>query len=61
MTEDRLYADPELARFYDHDNRWGPEDAYVRALAQVRARVRDLGRGTGRCSTSRAQNPAAQR
>ncbi|WP_376098899.1 class I SAM-dependent methyltransferase [Roseomonas sp. CCTCC AB2023176] len=45
--EDRLYADPDLASFYDLDNQWRPSLDVCRRLARGRARVLDLGCGTG--------------
>ena len=46
-TEDRLYRDPELARFYDLDNQWGPDLDYCLRLATEARSVLDLGCGTG--------------
>ena len=47
MAEDRLYADPALARFYDRDNGWTADRAFCLGLAAGRRRVLDLGCGTG--------------
>lgn len=48
MTDDRLFADPELARFYDLDNRWGHDDSWCVRFAVGARTVLDLGCGTGR-------------
>ena len=45
--EDRLYSDPDLTRFYDPDNGWGPDLEFCRGLAQDAGSVLDLGCGTG--------------
>lgn len=45
--EDRLYRDPDLAQFYDLENRWGPDLDYCLRLAEDARSVLDLGCGTG--------------
>lgn len=50
-SKDRLYRDPELARCYDPDNRWGPGLDYYLALAKNAQSVLDLGCGTGLLAT----------
>lgn len=45
--EDRLYRDPDLAQFYDLENRWGPDLDYCLRLADDARSVLDLGCGTG--------------
>ena len=44
---DRLYRDPDLVRFYDVENGWGPDFDYCRRLAEAARAVLDLGCGTG--------------
>jgi SAM-dependent methyltransferase len=51
---DRLYHDQELVQFYDHDNVWGADDRFCLSLAEGRARILDLGCGTGRLATGLA-------
>lgn len=46
-TPDPLYHDPDLARFYDLDNRWGADFDYCLQLAADARSVLDLGCGTG--------------
>ena len=53
-TEDRLYRDPELARFYDLENRWGPDLDYCLRLATDARSVLDLGCGTGQLAATLA-------
>ena len=45
--EDRLYQDPELARFYDLENGFAADHAFCMQLAQNASSVLDLGCGTG--------------
>ncbi len=47
MTDDRLYTDAALARFYDLDNDWTEDRSFCLRLAQGCASVLDLGCGTG--------------
>jgi SAM-dependent methyltransferase len=47
MTEDALYNDPALARFYDPDNGWAEDTLAVVRLAATAHSVLDLGCGTG--------------
>lgn len=51
-VEDRLYADPEIVRFYDLENDGGPDQDYCRSLAQSARSVLDLGCGTGQLAAS---------
>jgi SAM-dependent methyltransferase len=53
--EDRLYADPELVRFYDLENDGGPDQDYCRSLAPDARSVLDLGCGTGQLAASLSQ------
>jgi SAM-dependent methyltransferase len=57
--EDRLYSDPDLVRFYDLDNAWGPDSALCRRLAAEARSVLDLGCGTGRLAAAIAQDGGA--
>jgi SAM-dependent methyltransferase len=54
-TEDRLYRDPDLARFYDLDNPWGPDLDYCLGLAAGARSVLDLGCGTGQLASRLAE------
>ena len=45
--QDRLFEDPDLARFYDAENGWGNDTRYCLAMAQEAGSVLDLGCGTG--------------
>lgn len=56
---DRLYHDPDLARFYDHDNGWSDDNAYCLALAEGSGPVLDLGCGTGRLAAAIASETGA--
>jgi SAM-dependent methyltransferase len=48
VTADLHYADPRLARLYDHDCGWGPDSAFYLSLAgPPPQRILDLGCGTG--------------
>lgn len=47
MTDDLLYSDPALARFYDAENDDRPDLAAVAALAKGAGSVLDIGCGTG--------------
>lgn len=44
---DRLYDDPDLARFYDLENGWGPDLDHCAGMARPATSVLDLGCGTG--------------
>lgn len=57
-AEDRLYRDPDLARFYDPDNRWGLDLDYCRGLAKDARSLLDLGCGTGQLAASLADGRA---
>lgn len=46
-AEDRLYQDPDLARFYDSENGWAADLDYCSRLAVGAESVLDLGCGTG--------------
>jgi SAM-dependent methyltransferase len=54
-TEDRLYRGPELARFYDLDNQWGPDLDYCLWLAKGARSVLDIGCGTGQLAARLAE------
>jgi len=45
--QDRLYCDPDLARFYDLDNGWNADLDFCRSMAADVRSVLDLGCGTG--------------
>lgn len=47
MTDDRLYVDPDLVRFYDWENPWTESFSFFAGLAAGSDRVLDLGCGTG--------------
>jgi ubiquinone/menaquinone biosynthesis C-methylase UbiE len=47
VEADRLYGDPDLARFYDLENGWAEDLDYCLTLAEGCASVLDLGCGTG--------------
>ena len=53
--EDRLYRDPDLAQFYDLENRWGPDLDYCLRLAKDARSVLDLGCGTGQLAARLAE------
>ena len=53
-TDDALYRDPDLAQFYDLENRWGPDLDYCQQLAADAGSVLDLGCGTGQLAASLA-------
>ena len=55
-AEDDLYQDPDLARFYDLENEWGPDLDYCVRLAEEARSVLDLGCGTGRLAASLAES-----
>jgi hypothetical protein len=44
---DNLYHDPELARFYDLENRWGADLDYCLQRTDDARSVLDIGGGTG--------------
>ncbi len=46
-AEDRLYADPDLAQFYDLENGWAADLDFCLGLARDARSVLDLGCGTG--------------
>lgn len=52
---DRLYADPDLAQFYDIENGWAQDLDYCRTLAEGCPSVLDLGCGTGLFAAALAQ------
>jgi SAM-dependent methyltransferase len=54
-TVDNLYHDPELAQFYDLENRWGPDLDYCLRLADYARSVLDLGCGTGQLAARLAE------
>jgi SAM-dependent methyltransferase len=54
-AQDRLYQDPELARFYDLENRWDLDLDYCRQLASDAPSVLDLGCGTGQLAARLAE------
>ncbi len=56
MTDDRPHADPELAGFYDLDNRWGHDDGWCLRFAQDARSALDLVCGTGRLAAALADN-----
>ncbi len=47
MTDDLLYADPDLVQFYDWENPWRDSFSFFAGLAEGSERVLDLGCGTG--------------
>jgi len=47
VAGDRLYDDPDLARFYDLENGWAPDLDYCARMARDAGSVLDLGCGTG--------------
>jgi len=55
MNADRLYNDPDLARFYDIENGWGEHLDYCKALAADRSSLLDLGCGTGLFAAAMAE------
>ena len=55
MSSDRLYDDPELVRFYDLENRWGPDNDFCAGLAGRARSFLDLGCGTGRLAAELAE------
>ncbi|MHA1565151.1 MAG: class I SAM-dependent methyltransferase [Alphaproteobacteria bacterium] len=57
MSDD-LYEDPEVARFYDLENRWADDFDYCAALAKDAASVLDLGCGTGELAAALARDRA---
>ncbi|TCD16057.1 class I SAM-dependent methyltransferase [Oricola cellulosilytica] len=48
---DKLFSDPELAQFYDQDNRWDSDKDFCLKLAGTASSVLDLGCGTGELAT----------
>lgn len=57
--DDRLFSDPELAQFYDHENGWAADQAYCLGLAREAGSVLDLGCGTGLLLAHLAQEDEA--
>jgi SAM-dependent methyltransferase len=55
VSEDGLYGDPDLARFYDLENGWSDDLDYCRDLARGCSSVLDLGCGTGLFAAALAQ------
>lgn len=51
---DNLYHDPEMAQFYDLENRWAADFDYCSQLAEEAQSVLDLGCGTGQLAASLA-------
>lgn len=51
---ERLYHDPEMAQFYDLENRWAADFDYCSQLAGEAQSVLDLGCGTGQLAASLA-------
>ena len=47
MMQDRLFEDPDLARFYDSENGWAYDTRYCVGFAAEMNSVLDLGCGTG--------------
>jgi len=54
MHREALFNDPDLARFYDRENRWDSDFDFCRALAADAGSVLDLGCGTGELAASLA-------
>lgn len=54
-TEDKLYRDPDLAQFYDLENRWGPDLDFCLRFAKDARSVLDLGCGTGQLAARLAE------
>ena len=53
-SEDGLYQDPDLARFYDIENPWSDDLEYCLRLANDAQSVLDLGCGTGQLAARMA-------
>lgn len=51
-ANDRLYDDPELAGFYDHENEGGADFEYCLRFASQARSVLDLGCGTGQLAAA---------
>ncbi len=58
ISDDPLYRDPSLARFYDTANRWGPDFDFCMKLAEGAGSALDLGCGTGELTAALAATRA---
>ncbi len=55
MQPDKLYNDPELAQFYDIENEWAADLAFIQRMAAGCTSILDLGCGTGQLAAVLAQ------
>ena len=56
MLDDLLYSDPELAQFYDCENRWDRDFDFCADLAKNAKSVLDLGCGTGELAAALSES-----
>ncbi|WDZ76838.1 class I SAM-dependent methyltransferase [Ensifer adhaerens] len=56
MPSDKLYNDPSLVEFYDIENGWTADSAYLKTMAEGRTSILDLGCGTGMLTAALAES-----